>query len=306
MRSLIRSCCALLCVIGGYSSAATGQPAGRQRPSADDDSVIVSPAWLAAHMKDPSLAVVFIASPRDTGGAGFAQRHIPGAQPFQVMKVMTLPLTDGQPPVDQMSALLEEVGVSTNTTVVLYGSAPPRFFVILKYLGIRAKVLDGGLARWAAEGRPVSNQLQAATPGHISPTLHPEFFVDANWVQAHLNKKKVVLLDTRTLEEYEGGAEGVRNTKGHIQGAIRMPGEEIGSAGPPSGEFTLKPLDQVRRLYSDRAQPGDTIVTYCTVGNRASTSFLMALQLGYPARIYMGSYQDWAARGLPLVAGGKP
>jgi thiosulfate/3-mercaptopyruvate sulfurtransferase len=303
MRSVTRSCCALLAVIGGYASAAAGQPAGRLT---NDDSLIVSPAWLAAHMKDPSLAVVFVASPRDTGSAGFAQHHIPGAQPFELMKVMTLPLTDGLPPADQMSALLEQVGVSTNTTVVLYGSALPRFFVILKYLGIRAKVLDGGLARWTAEGRPVSNQMQAVAPGHISPTLHREFVVDANWVQAHLNTKKVVLLDTRTTEEYEGGAEGPRNTKGHIPGAIRIAVEEIGSAGPPSGEFKLNPIDQVRRLYSDRAQPGDTIVTYCTVGNRASTSFLMALQLGYPARIYLGSYQDWAARGLPLVAGGKP
>ena len=51
---------------------------------------------------------------------------------------------------------------------------------------------------------------------------------------------------------------------------------------------------------------GDTVVTYCFIGYRASLSYFVSRWLGYPTRFYDGSYQDWAARGLPTVRGSSP
>ena len=270
-----------------------------------DDSVIVSPKWLAEHMSDPSVVVLSFADPRDNG-ARFAAGHIPGERQVQASSVMSLLASlAGTPQIDDARAALERAGVSTNSTVVLLGSSVASLFVAVEYLGLRAKVLDGGIARWMAEGRPVSTQPTAVKTGQIAPTLRRDLIADADWVQAHVKSKGVVLFDTRSVAEYTG-AESPAHTKGHIPGARHILPEDVSTTSQPYGDFQLRPVDQVRALYAERAQPSDTIVTYCTVGARASKTFLVALHLGYPAKLYLGSYQDWSARGLPLVAGSQP
>jgi thiosulfate/3-mercaptopyruvate sulfurtransferase len=79
----------------------------------------------------------------------------------------------------------------------------------------------------------------------------------------------------------------------------------VGDSGSENGA-SLKSPAELRKLFADRMQPSDTVVTYCWVGYRASATYMAARSLGLPVKIYDGSYEDWARRKLPLRVGAEP
>jgi thiosulfate/3-mercaptopyruvate sulfurtransferase len=68
----------------------------------------------------------------------------------------------------------------------------------------------------------------------------------------------------------------------------------------------LKPRAELERLYAERVKAGDSVVTYCWIGYRGSATWFVAHYLGYEARLYDGSYQDWSQRTLPTRPGATP
>ena len=284
--------------------ATTAHPAAAQK--ADDDSVIVSTAWLARHLSDPKLVVLYIGHD-STDAKG---DHIPGSRFVSYMDITAQ--RDGLgtelPPVDKLKELFENAGVSTGSRVVVYGHMAPmasRAFFTLDYLGnVRASILDGGLAKWKREGRPGAPVVTKVAKGSYSPKVRPEAVVDAAWIQPRLGKPGITLIDTRTDGEYVG--EGERHgmpSNGHLLGGRQLEWEQL-FKNSDEGEF----LDRaaLAKLYAARVQPGDTVVTYCWVGYRASMTYLAARALGYPTKLYDGSYQDWSRRNLPVVKGTSP
>jgi thiosulfate/3-mercaptopyruvate sulfurtransferase len=115
---------------------------------------------------------------------------------------------------------------------------------------------------------------------------------------AHRGQPGVALIDTRTDGEYVGAGErhGMPS-EGHIAGAKQLQWEQL-FADPASGRFLESA--GLRQLYAARIKPGDTVVTYCFVGMRASVTYLAARAIGLVAKMYDGSYQDWSQRHLPL------
>jgi thiosulfate/3-mercaptopyruvate sulfurtransferase len=89
---------------------------------------------------------------------------------------------------------------------------------------------------------------------------------------------------------------------GHLAGARQLQWEELFA----DGATQLKPRAELERLFAERVRPGDAVVTYCWVGYRASATWFIAQWLGYDARLYDGSYQDWSQRALPTRAGTTP
>jgi len=88
--------------------------------------------------------------------------------------------------------------------------------------------------------------------------------VDANWVQSHLKSPGIVVID----------AAGKVKSPSALQALFRSVG----------------------------AAPGDTVVAYCHVGMQATAVLFAADQIGYPARLYDGSFEDWSQRKeLPVV-----
>jgi thiosulfate/3-mercaptopyruvate sulfurtransferase len=179
-----------------------------------------------------------------------------------------------------------------------------RAFLTLDYLGLpKISLLNGGLAKWRAEGRPVTSEQTPITPGHL--TVKPRVVtVDANWVNTHTGHRGYAFIDTRTTPEYLGTGErsGLRS-EGHIAGARQLEWQQL-FANADSAVF-LDP-GAIAKLYADRSAPGDTLVTYCLVGYRASMTYFGARLSGLPVRIYDGSYQDWARRKLPVNKGESP
>lgn len=268
--------------------------------------LLVSGDWLATRLDDPAVVVLHVE--RDTGT--YAAGHIPGARRVAYDEIRAARDGNGTeiPDVEQMRALLEGLGVSDSSRVVIYaggtGRAPAatRLFVALESIGhTRVSLLDGGLEKWRADGRAVITDVPTVTRGRL--TARPRTLtVEAQWVRDRLGRKGVALLDTRTPAEYAGEA-GAVPSGGHLPGARQLEWEQLFS-DPRTGVF--RDTAEIRALYAGRMSPGDTVVTYCTVGYRGSMTYFGARLLGLPVMLYDGSYEDWARRGLPLTKGSAP
>jgi thiosulfate/3-mercaptopyruvate sulfurtransferase len=287
------------------ASLAAFTSVGAQTPAAP---MIVSSDWLARHLADRSVVVLHVVH----DSMDFRMGHIPGAHELSYAAFTTTRDSIGTelPSADELQQVFEKLGVSDNSHVVIYtgmtGMAPmaSRAFLTLDYLGLpKISLLNGGLAKWRAEGRPVTMEQTQATPGHLTPKPRV-VTVDANWVNAHTGHRGYAFIDTRTTPEYLGtGTRSGLRSEGHIAGARQLEWEQL-FANADSTIF-LEP-SAIAKLYADRSAPGDTLVTYCLVGYRASMTYFGARLAGLPVRIYDGSYQDWARRKLPVNKGESP
>ena len=270
--------------------------------SAGSDTLLVSPSWLAERLHDPAIVILHVSSAQhyDAG-------HIPGARWVDPM-LFHAHEGAGLPPAKSMVGALEDVGVSNTSRIVITGQPlyPAILFVALDYLGIgnRASVLDGGYDAWAAAGFETSRDAPTPVKGVLEVRARDDVVVDAAWIAERLDREDVQLLDARTEEEYSGTADERLPRKGHIPGARLLNWRDV--TDQSTGRF--KSSAALAALFTERgAGRGDTVVTYCTVGMRASELYLMARLLGYPARIYAGSMADWSPRSeLPVATGARP
>jgi thiosulfate/3-mercaptopyruvate sulfurtransferase len=266
-----------------------------------DTSLVVSAGWLAAHLHDPSVVVLQV----DIRDSAYQAGHIPGARflRYGTFVADVNGVSTELPPADSLRSLFEAAGVSTATHVVLVGAplTVSRAFFTLDYLGLlHVSVLNGGVAGWTASGHAVERQAPQTARGQLAVTLHPEIVASARWITAHINKTGMSLIDTRRDEEYLGTAAGA---KGHIEGARRLEWQEMFN---DPAEFTLKPVAELQRMWSERVANGDTVVAYCRVGHRSSATYLVSRLLGYPVKLYDGSYEEWSKLNLPVSQAATP
>lgn len=279
--------------------------AGAQSPN---PSMLVSTDWLAQHLNDAKVVIIHVPHDANDFGAG----HIPGARqlPYAGVRIEHNGIGTELPPVEQLQKTFEKLGVSDDSHVVIYagghGMAPmaSRVFLSLDYLGHpRVSLLNGGFMKWQAEKRPVSTEDVRGAPGKLTPRPRT-VTVDADFVVSRTGKKGFAFLDTRTTPEYLGtGSRSGLPSEGHIAGARQLEWEQLFSDSH-SGTF-LEPAD-LKKVYTDRVAQGDTVITYCLVGYRASMTYFGARLLGYPVRLYDGSYQEWARLKLPVKKGEHP
>jgi thiosulfate/3-mercaptopyruvate sulfurtransferase len=284
---------------GASPSAAATQPAPR-------DSIIVSAKWLASHASDPSLVVIDV----ERSDSLFAKGHVPNARLLSYADIIVQ--RDGNnaelPAPAALQAVLSRAGISNGSHVVLYSSyalLASRAFFTLDYAGLdHVSVLDGGAAAWKTGGHALSTESAAVAPGHLVVHPRPEIVADADWIMAHAKSPNVRLIDTRTDGEYTGSGEhNGMPSAGHLAGARQLQWQEF-FQDPDAGIF--KDAGALSATYSARAAMSDTVVTYCWIGLRASMTYLVARSLGYTAKLYDGSYEDWSRRALPVVAGRRP
>ena len=265
--------------------------------------VLVKDSWLEPRLADRSVVVVHVAQGRPEYDAG----HLPGARflPLPSLSIQADGLTAQLAPVAQVDSVLESIGVSDGQHVVLYGQplTVARAFVTLERVGLRGQVsvLDGGLDQWREAGHPVSLDSVATARGSFTPRIEDNV-VDAAWISANGSKAGTKVLDARVPEFFLGLSPGSTARPGHIPGASNVPYTSL------TGELTtMRDQGKVRRLFAQAGvSQGDTVVTYCHIGMQASLLYLAARSLGIAARIYDGSWEDWAKRGeLPAAFGVK-
>jgi thiosulfate/3-mercaptopyruvate sulfurtransferase len=276
-------------------------PSGAVAQGAAFESPVVSSQWLADHLNDPNVVVLHLAFSRREYTSG----HIPGARFlwFNDVAPSNPDLSTELPPVAKLDSLLESLGVSDNSRIVVYGPTltplVARVFVTLDYLGAgdRAAVLDGGLNAWKAEGRPVNSEVPKVARGKFTPRVRPDAVVDANFVKANVNASGIRILDARTPNFYSGeGGGGPR--PGHVESAKNIPFTTLtDSTGKLKDRATITSM-----FTAAGVQPSDRVVTYCHVGQQASLLFLAARYAGLKSSLYDGSFEDWSSReDTPIV-----
>src|SRR6266404_4209671 len=270
--------------------------------NSDSNSMLVSTSWLAEHLADRTVVIINI-GPRASYDAG----HVPGARFLDMSSIAASgqPLTLELPPVEKLKSSFEELGVSDNSRIVIcflanYVSPATRVFFTLDYLGLgkQTSLLDGGFEAWRAEGRAVTTDIPADKHGMITPHPRPELVVDAAWVSANLSKPKVAIVDARAPEFYTGASAGRMPRAGHIPSAVNVPFSSLAAEANK-----LKDSAALKKLFEEAGiNPGKEVVSYCHIGQQASLIYFVAKYLGYDARLYDGSFEDWSRRSeLPVV-----
>src|ERR1044071_5984065 len=272
---------------------------------------VVTTAWLADHLHDKGH-VIFQIGDRATR-AVYDSVHIPGAQFLAPLSEFSTPRVEGAlvlelPGVETLDSVLESKGISDDSRIVLYSARKyftptSRAFFTLEYAGMggRVSILDGGLEAWQAEGRPVSAEAPAVTAGHFTPHPRANLVADAVFVKAHLEDPAVRIVDARDTSFYNG-RDTHQGRNGHIKGAASVPFQTVMDS---AGKFQSQAL--LRARFAEAGiKDGQTVVTYCHIGQQASLVWFAARLLGFNARLYDGSFQDWAARTELPVEGGRP
>ncbi len=276
--------------------------------------LIVSPSWLAAHLNDQNLVLLHVGDK-----AEYQKEHIAGAQYIALQDVASHDMTTGALmlellPLAQLQEAFESRGISNSSRVIVYfgrNTITPatRILWTLAYLGLddRVSLLDGGMPAWRASGQSFIAALTAEvkTParGKLAPQVHPEFFADAKWVTEHLHQPAVSVVDSRLAPDY-AGAETARSTgrRGHIPGAGSLPIESL-----IDENTRLKDVSALKDLFKDAGvKPGSQVVSYCYIGQRATLTWLVARLLGYDARMYDGSWDEWSKRTELPIDGPTP
>jgi thiosulfate/3-mercaptopyruvate sulfurtransferase len=258
------------------------------------EEVLVDPDWIAAHLDDPMVRVVEV----DVSGAAYDEGHIPGAVLWNAYGDLRHP---DYTPIDaaEFGSLLSKSGLTPETTIVFYGYGQYLGFWLMKRHGHdRVRVMDGGRERWEGDGHPSSTEVPALDLSSYPPAIEDAGIgASRQAVQRMIDEPDRVILDVRSQPEFDGdrfwpsGATEGAGRAGHIPGAVHVPFDVLRGE---DGAF--KSTEELRRLYRDNGVvPGHGVVTYCTVGNRASQVwFALTYILGYPeVGVYYGSWAEW-------------
>lgn len=272
------------------------------------DRMLVSTNWLAQHLHDADLVLLQVGDP-----AEYEREHIPGARFLSLRAISDRPangLALEMLPAHQLDSALAALGISNTSRVVLYFgsdwiSPTTRAWLTLQYAGLgeRAVILDGGLPAWKVAKLPVTAEVPTAPPATVySSALNPGWIVDAAWLQAHLADRNLRIIDARDPQFYQGLDAGSGTRPGHLPGARSIP---FFTVTDTAGRFL--PDSALRRLFREAGVTQDNdVVAYCHIGQQATAIVFAARLLGYRARLYDGSFQDWSKREDTQVVGGVP
>ena len=263
---------------------------------------LVSTEWVAEHGSDANVRLVEV----DVDTGAYEQGHIAGAVGWNWQSQLQQPVRRDLASKEEIEELLGGSGIGNDTTVILYGDNNNWFaawaFWQLKYYGHSdVRIMNGGRAKWEAEGRPLTTD--APSPAAASYTAgegDQSIRAYRDQVLARVNEGNVALVDVRSPAEFSGELLAPANLPqegsqrgGHIPGAANIP---WGQAVAEDGSF--KSADELRALYGGNGIDGsrDTIA-YCRIGERSShTWFVLTQLLGLEnVRNYDGSWTEWGS-----------
>lgn len=277
-------------------SQATDTTKGYANPEA-----LVSTEWVAAHLDDPKVRLV----ESDEDVLLYETGHIPGAVKLDWHTDQQSQLIRDFVTKEEFEELLASRGIANDTTVVFYGDrnnwyAAYTYWLFRMYGHRDLRLMDGGRAKWEAEGRPYTREV-ATYPRTTYRAQEADESIRAfrDQVLEHFQAGKP-LIDVRSPQEYRGEVihmanypqEGAQRA-GHIPTAKNIPW-----ASAANEDGTFKSVAELREIYGGQGiTPDQPVVAYCRIGERsAHTWFVLTQLLGYPdVRNYDGSWTEWGS-----------
>lgn len=282
--------------------------------SAPAGSLLVSTGALAARLGGSRLRVVDVRwylDPARRGREAYDAGHVPGAVFCDLEHDLAGP--GGRrggplgrhpwPAPEHFARAMGQLGIDGETEVIAYddaaGATAARLWYLLRAHGhAGVAVLDGGLAKWLAEGRPLETATPAIPPAAFTPRFDPASVVDKAELVA---RPPALLLDARAAERFRGEVEPIDPRAGHVPGA---------KSAPFAGNLTAGLLPvfrtpaELRARYEALGAARETPVVYCGSGVNACHD-LLALELaGLRGRLYAGSWSEWSSDpALPAALG---
>jgi len=304
----------LAAAVVGLSSAA-GLTAERNSLYGKGVVKLVSTEWLQNHLQDPDLLIV----DAQADVYDYFAQHIAGAVHFCDA---TLRAPEHGMPVRYlapaaMELLFCRLGLHNDQPVVVYtgkgkltGGGDGLAQTMVAYTMARfgqdtIYVLDGGLDKWTAEKRPVTQEFPRVKEGNFKAAIRQECPIDMEQLKKLKDRDNVILLDARPTKTYEGQGPWVK--AGHIPGALSLPWRSLMA---PDNPTLLKSEEEIAAMLKKlNITPDKTIITYCGTGREATNPYILfKYYLGYPdVKLYEGSFTEWSAYPEnPTVTGPNP
>jgi thiosulfate/3-mercaptopyruvate sulfurtransferase len=266
----------------------------------------------AAKLRDPGVRIVdcrfsFEGDARDDYLAG----HLPGAVHCNWSTDLSAPAPASGHPLwmlqgpEEFAKTMARLGIGNDTMVVGYdaegGHHAARLWLALRRYGHdQMAVMEGGIQKWIAEGRPVEKGEATAKPARFVPQPREGVIATKEEVHAAVKTGDPWLLDVRRDSEFTG--EEKRAARGgHIPGAVNVLWKDA-----LHEDWTLKDADELEELYANAGFGAETsAVTYCQAGVRAAFTHLVLTALGHDdVRTYDGSWEEWGNDpSLPIIVG---
>lgn len=275
---------------------------------------LVTTAWLAEHLNDPAVVV----AESDEDVLLYDTGHIPGAVKIDWHMDLNDPVARDYVDPDGFAALMSARGITPDTTIVFYGDnfnwwAAYALWVCSLFGHADVRLLNGGRAKWIAEGRPLTTEVPDR-----APTVYPVVPRDDAAIRAfredvlgHIGAGPLV--DVRSPGEYSGELTHMPDypqegslRAGHIPTARNVPWKRAAN-----DDGTFRDVEELRAIYEGEQglAPSDHVVTYCRIGERSShTWFVLTHLLGFAdVRNYDGSWVEWGnAVRVPIERPGHP
>jgi len=263
---------------------------------------LVSTEWLAAHLRDADVRIVDSSWHMPATGRGgrdeFLAAHIPGAVFLDIDEVAdkSNPAPHAMPSAADFGAAMAAFGVDREDRIIVYDNSPLRtaargWFMLSHFGAPRVAILDGGLQKWLAEGRPTQSG---------GPDVRRARFDAAEPGAAVITKGQILagidapLLDARGKGRFEGTEPEPRAgiASGHIPGARNLP---FGSLYREDGRF--KSVDELRRLFAEAGIDAERPFGASCGSGVTATSLLFAAHLigNDHTMLYDGSWTEWGA-----------
>ncbi len=268
---------------------------------------LVSTEWLAEHLADPHVRVLDSSFKQPgvtpTAREDYDSGHITGAVFFDIDDVAEpgTSLPHMIPSAERFAAKMAERGIGNEDKVVVYDanglSSAGRAWWLLRLFGhANVALLDGGLPKWKAEGRPLETQAPAIPARKFTARLDPALVRDKASVLANVSSKREQVVDARAAGRFDGtaGETWPGRRRGHIPGSRNLPFDQM--TDPKTKQ--LKSAEELQRLFQGAGVALDRpIVTSCGSGVTACALAFGLYLIGHErAAIYDGSWSEW---GLP-------
>jgi thiosulfate/3-mercaptopyruvate sulfurtransferase len=272
------------------------------------DTELVSTVWLADRLGDQRLRVVdgswYLPTSGRDARSEYLAGHLPGAVFFELDAISdrASSLPHMLPPAGQFAEQVGALGIGDEDDVVVYDgsganlSAARVWWMFRAFGHGRVALLDGGLPKWRAEGRPLEQGVVSLPAARFTPRAVPPGSVhDLTSMRGVLERGQAQIVDLRSAGRFAGTEPeprpGLRG--GHIPGSRNLPYDQL-----VQSDGTLLPPDALRkRIAAAGVDPTRPVVATCGSGVSACALIHALHLLGHQqASLYDGAWAEWGAR----------